>query len=95
MEILTKGTKVKKIFGDENPKLKGYVVFEDNWITEFDKVLLNVDGDIYLVLDFQEIKENVLIMDTLPYESGWREQKFSCMKLDKVVNVGDVFYTYT
>lgn len=39
MEISTKGTKVKKIFGEENPKLKGYVVFEDNWITEFDKVL--------------------------------------------------------
>lgn len=83
-----KGTKIRKIFGEENPILKGYVVFEDNWICEFDKVLFNNKGDIYLVLDFKEIKENVLF----PYKNVWKEQKFSCVKLDKCVNVGDVLF---
>ena len=98
MEILRKETKVKKIFGEKNPKLKGYVVFEDSWISEFDKVLFNKDGDMFLVLDFQELEEHVpilpLIPISIPVKRTYR-QKFSCMKLDKIVNVGDVFYTYT
>jgi hypothetical protein len=96
MENIKKGNKVKKILDGvtSNIKLNGYIMFEDNWITENDKTLYNEKGDSFSVLDFEEIKENTLILDTMPYESGWRELKFSCVKLDKSVNVGDVFYTY-
>lgn len=96
MEKVRKGTKVKKILDGKTSKLKlkGYVQFEDNWINENDKTLYNEEGDSFSVLDFDEIKENTLILDTMPYESGWCELKFSCVKLDKNVNVGDVFYTY-
>ena len=96
MENIRKGNKVKKILDGITSylKLKGYVMFEDNWITENDKTLYNKDGVSFSVLDFEEVKENTLILDTMPYDSGCRELKFSCVKLDKNVNVGDVFYTY-
>jgi len=75
-------------------KLKGYVQFEDNWISEIDKILYNEEGISFSVLDFEEIKENTLILEAMPYKNVWSELKFSCVKLYKVVNVGDVFYTY-
>lgn len=94
MKNITKGNKVKKILDGvtSKSKLKGYVMFEDNWISENDKILYNKNGDVFSILDFQEIIQNILIIDTMPYESGYRELKFSCVKLDKIVNVGDVLY---
>lgn len=91
-----KGTKVKKILDGVTSKLKlkDYIMFDDNWITENDKTLYNEKGDSFSVLDFEDIKENTLILDTMPYESVWRELKFSCVRLDKDINVGDIFYTY-
>jgi hypothetical protein len=96
MENIRKGSKVKKILDGVTSrlKLKDYIMFEDNWIGKNDKILYNEKGVSFSVLDFEEIKENTLILDTMPYESGWRELKFSCVKLDKSVNVGEVFYTY-
>lgn len=93
---IRKGTKVKEIFDDKTPylKLKGYIQFEDNWITENDKILYNEKGVSFSVLSFKKIKRNTLMLNTMPYGSGWRELEFSCVKLDKPVNVGDVFYTY-
>ena len=93
---MKKMNKVKKILDGKTSllKLKDYIMFEDNWITEHDKILYNENGESFPVLDFQEIEEDVFIMDTLPYESGRMKHKFSCVKLDKNVNVGDIFYTY-
>ena len=96
MKNIRKGTKVKKILDGVTSylKLKGYVMFEDNWIIENDKTLYDKEGNSFSVLEYEEIKENTLILDALPYKSGWCELKFSCVKLDKDVNIGDVFYTY-
>lgn len=93
---MRKGTKVKKILDGvtSHQILKGYVMFEDYWITENNKTLYDKDGVSFSVLDFEEAKENTLILDTMPYENGWHELKFSCVKLNKEVKVGDVFYTY-
>lgn len=77
---MKKGTKVKKI-------LNNYVIFEDRWISENDKVLFNQKGDTFIVLDFKEVKEKTLII-----ENVYKEQIFSSVKLDKNVNVGDIFY---
>lgn len=30
----------------------------------------------------------------MPYGNGWMIRKFSCVKLDKVVNVGDILYAH-
>lgn len=90
METNRKGTKVNKIIDDKFLKLKNYIMFEDSWITEYDKILYNIYGDDFLVLDYQKVTENVLT----PYGSGWIEQSFSCIKLNKDVNVGDIFYTH-
>lgn len=68
-------------------------MFEDNWLTEKNKTLCNKDGEMFLVLDFQVVEENTLVMpEIMPYLDGWLFRKFSCVKLDKNVNVRDVFY---
>ena len=89
-----KGCRVKKIFGEENILLQNYVIFDDNWISEYDTVLLNENGDRFSILDYKELKENILVIDTLPYNTGLIERNVSCIKLDKKVNVGDVFYLH-
>lgn len=97
MENIRKGNKVKKILDGITSylKLKGYIMFEDRWICEHDKILYNENNESFSVLDFQEIEVNTLVMpEIVPHFNGWSMRKFSCVKLDKIVNVGDVFYTY-
>ena len=93
MQTFTKGSTVKRILDHRYPQLEGYLLLNDSWITENDKILFNKENEKFNVLDFMIFKENTLIMDTVPFESGWREYKFSCVKLDKIINVGDILYT--
>lgn len=96
MENVRKRNKVKKICDGITTylKLKDYIMFEDNWISEYDKILYDEKGNYFSVLDFQEVEENTLVMpDIMPYHNGWAFRKFSCVRLNKNVNVGDVFYT--
>lgn len=95
MESYRKGNKVTKICDGITTyqKLKNYVMFEDNYISEHDEILYNKDGEPFSILDFEEVEENTLVMpEIMPYLDGWRLRKFSCVKLDKEVNVGDVLY---
>lgn len=92
-----KGNKVKKICDGitTRPHLKDYVMFEDNWISKHDKILYNEKNESFLVLDFKEYEENTLVMpDIIPHHNGWCLRTFSFVKLDKPVNMGDMFYTY-
>ena len=96
MENFRKRNKVKKICDGITTylKLKDYLMFEDNWISENDKTLYNENNESFSVLDFQEVEENTLVIpDIMPHHNGWAFRKFSCVKLDKNVNVGYVFYT--
>ena len=96
MENNRKGNKVKKICDGitTRPHLKNYVMFEDNWISGHDTILYNEKNESFLILDFQEVEENTLIIpDIMPYHNGWGLRTFSCDKLVKNVNVGDIFYT--
>jgi len=91
-----KFTKIIEIFDGKTSllKLKGFVKFEDNWITENNKTLLNQQGEKFFVLEFKEIEENVLTNPhSFPQIDTWKFRKFSCAKLDKIVNVGDSFCT--
>lgn len=86
-------SKVKKILDGITyyVDLKDYVMFDDNWISDHDKILYNPDGESLKVLDFREVTDNTLVMpDLMPYMNGWRLLKVSCVKLDKKVNVGDL-----
>jgi len=97
MKSIKKGNRVRKICdGIKTPlSFKNFVMFEDNWVSETDKILYDKNGDSFSVLGFKEIEENVLDNpEYLPYFDGWRMCKFSCVKLDKNVNVGDILFTY-
>ena len=95
MKNNSKCNKVKKICDGitSTIDLKDYIVFDDNWISENDKTLYDENGNSFSVLDFKEIEENTLVNpEVMPYFDAWKFCKFSCVKLDKVVNVGDIFY---
>jgi len=68
-------------------------MFEDNWISECDEILYDKDGNSFPVLGFQETEETVLLMpEIMPHFNGWKLRKFSCVKLDKNVKIGEIFY---
>ena len=46
------------------------------------------------IIDFIEIRENTLIIDTIPYASGWMEINKSCVKLDRKINKNDILYVH-
>ena len=90
---ITKGNKVKEILNSLlSPELNGYVMFSDNWINEHNKILYNQEGDSLIVTDFVEIKRKEPINHYLPNE-GYCNVRYSCVKLNKDVNVGDMLYT--
>jgi hypothetical protein len=73
--------------------LKDYPIFNDDFISSSDKILYNQNGESFNVLDFKELEENTLINPLpSPHNNGWSLKKFSCVKLDKPVQIGDVFY---
>ena len=78
-------------------RIKDYYVFEDNWITEYAKILYDKDGNEYEILDFQETEDYICDerFDTHEYEyplNTWRWTKRSCVKLDKKANIGDILF---
>jgi hypothetical protein len=77
-------------------ELKGYAMFDDRWIGEYDKLLYNDKGETFAVLDVKVIEVNTLIGETSAYCNLWVNWKHSCVKFDKniKINVGDVFYTH-
>ena len=86
-------------------KIEGYCIFDDNWITDSRKRLVNENGEIFNILDCQVISKfkpaNSDLVGYLAFSdsetiksilSVEREEKFTCLKLDKPARVGDVFY---
>ena len=93
-----KGTAIKEVFNRiieyYYEGLDGYVMFEDDWITENDKILYNQNNQLFNVLGFKVIEKNILVNPLVaPFSDGWGIRKFSCVKLDKEFNLTDVFYT--
>jgi hypothetical protein len=96
MSIIRKGAKVIKVIKDSKEhslNIEGYVMLDDSWVDEYVKVLYK-EGVIYNILWFQEILVHELIITpSTPYMNCWGYRKVSCVKLDKDVKVGDIFYT--
>jgi len=91
------GIKVIKILDGKTSylKLKNYIMFENNWISKHDKILYNNNGDTFFVLDFQEIEQEMPILPIIPTSIPIKKtfkKKFSCLKLNKNIDVGDVLY---
>ncbi len=76
-------------------ELKNYIIFNDSYISEHDKILYNQNNEIFTILDFQEITENILIIPKgILYFDGYATRKFSCVKLDRMPNLNNIFYLY-
>lgn len=63
--------------------INGYLVFEDNWVSKNDEYVCDTNHNKYQILDFKEIE----ITERF-------KRKISSIKIDKVANIGDLFYIY-
>lgn len=65
-----------------------WFILEDNWISENDKILYDINNDSYDILDYYEL--------TGMKKSGIRHVmcRVACVKLNKKVNIGDILYVY-
>lgn len=90
-----KGNEVIKICDgvSSSIELRGYIMFSDSFISEYDKVLFNKNGDKFMILDFMEIEEEFQILPILPILFRQNiTRKLSCVKLDKFVPLGSLLY---
>ena len=78
-------------------RIKSYYVFEDSWISEYDKVLCDNDGIQYNVLDYYMTRDYVC--DRLSSKldvgypiSNWKWVNRSCLKLDMEIEIGNILY---
>ena len=72
-----------------------YVIFRDNFITENDKFLYTIYNEEFKISHFKEKKESVCILDSLPFESSWKEIIVSCVKFENIYcrpKISDIFY---
>ena len=79
----------------EHPyKIDGHYIFDDAFVTEYDKVLYDSEGNEYNVLNFEQIEDHVLLYPRITERvNGWRHVKRSCVKLDRKPKIGDLLYT--
>ena len=78
-------------------KIKDFYVFEDSWITEHDKTLLDDNSIEYNVLEYAETRDYVCdrlssILDIGYPCSSWKWVNRSCVKLDKEVKIGQILF---
>lgn len=83
-----------------NFNVKGYAIFEDNWINEYDKILYDEQNNPYPVVDFQVLEKPVYsFLGNVPIGAlalginPWKIRKFSAIKFAQEIKVGDIFYT--
>lgn len=78
--------------------IKGFYIFNDNWITEYNDVLCDDDGNEYKVLDYYESNDYVcdeyeVSGEEIQYPmSTWRYHKRTCLKLDRKAKIGQMLY---
>ena len=92
---MRKGSKVKKVLDGKTNllKLKGFIMLEDSWISRYDTPLYNQNNERFDVLDFYTLEEEK------PHKYPWFKRlkssttQYSCVLLNKPVNVGDILYT--
>ena len=98
---MQKGNEVVDIIeqGDyhELVKLWGFMVLDDSWITEWNKVLTDDQGNEYQVLEHTTIRRPKRYSEPV-YTFEIQDPgcvvdwKHSCVKLDKPVPVGTILY---
>jgi len=84
--MIRKYNKINRIGDEHIYSLKDFVIFEDRWIIEGDKILVDDNGEEYNVLEYKVIKEDVLVCpEVMPYLNGWRKVTRTAIKLDKLI----------
>jgi hypothetical protein len=84
-------------------EIKDYIIFTDNWITNDIKKIINQKKEEYNILDCKfitdEITNPIIFYPNESKESikirikiATREIKRTCLKLDKLPNINDIFY---
>ncbi len=58
---------------------KGFVIFEDNWITDFNDLLEDNEGNQYAVIEFHSVK-------------NMKGEKITLVRLDRPVAEGTILY---
>jgi len=86
---MNKGTKVIRIMDDNYLILNNYVVLEDRWIGETDKILYNQNNKEFHVLGFYVLTEEEKVS---PYIDLKIKNNYSCVLLDKKITIGDILY---
>lgn len=64
-----------------------WIIFEDNWISENDKVLYDIYNNKYNILEFCEliIEHNYMWFKTI-------KKTVACVRINKKVDIGEIFY---
>jgi len=88
-----KGTKIKGVLDEKSGflKLNGFIVLEDTWIGKDDKFLYNQNNEKFEILGFYILEQEKLPNPLIRYLKP-RKEKFSCVLLDKKINIGDILY---
>lgn len=72
-------------------ELENFIKFDNDFITDFNKLLCDKNGSLYNVLSYTTIEEDVPIIDTIGIKFFFKK-KHTCLKLDKEINVGEMLY---
>lgn len=78
-------------------EIKDFYVFDDSYISEHDKILVDDDGVEYNILDYREVRDHVCDRSLSEIETGfpmssWRWQKRSAVKLDREAKIGQFLH---
>jgi len=78
--------KINRIGDPHILKVKDFVIFNDAYLTEYDRYLIDDNtGEIYEALTYTTIEESVLENpEGMPWVNGWRQTKRTAIKFDKV-----------
>ena len=77
----------------------GYAIFDDCWISSFDKILYDEQDNEYPVLGFYELERMVCKYPELNKFfhingiHGYVRERYSCLLIEGA-KVGDIFYTH-
>ena len=76
---------INRIGDDHILKVKDFVIFNDAYLTEYDRFLIDENtGEQYEAMVYTTIEENVLENpEVMPWANGWRMRKRTAIKFDR------------
>ena len=77
---------INRIGDKYRPHLKNFVIFNDTYLTKYDKVLIDENtGEEYTALEHDYIEDYDLVSpEVMPWANGWRNVKKTIIKFNKI-----------